>query len=772
MDITRQYTQQGFIQALAEANYGERTNGYPNEAHTEADVGGEFMLAYELDLSYLVYDWYLPVQDLQKISQMPQLGWPLLPAHVYELCNLELYAEVHAIKDLVGKLLFPTFAKEAPWMVDQLQDYWMGGVNNNAVWTDICWLNLMKWLKTGKADGYCIPEMNYNPASAEQAIRHQKAMERAQHRMRQILKEHMAQVNIQTTRTGRGTTFTRTDAPKAAFLEENKPASPHPTMSQPMPSVASQNCVNIDQASVVFSVNQSYSYLGQSLAIGDWNGDGLDDVLLGAPGYVLPSYPDDGGNPIHAQIGAAFLVYGQKGLNKDSRLRFDVSQHLDDPSSMSYWLGSETGARFGAAVLSLDFNADGFLDLVASAPGIGTATFTSTGAVYVYLGYKGSNGFPALPSTPSITIASTYNFTNLGTTLKACDVNGDGHDDLIIGSPYAPHSGNNFSNPWNHKMYQAGAVSIFLSGRHDSKNKSKNNVITLDYQKDSDWFSEGEQLYAWFGNDISCYALPNQNQTLLLVSAPLSAYATDSSQRKVVSAVGSIYLFSLSHRDLFSQRLLLLNGSSRFDQFGMSATFSRPFASSYSQKTRENKATSVPSDLYIVAGMPTATSVLDYFIHLPQAGSAVLLSVSSLLEGPSIQNLNQTSRGTIKTRFIGDVSYGRLGWKVVGERDLDGDGWDEVWVSQTLTRTEAGAAFLFRGGKTFPSGDTRELVSNSAWCAFPNHLHSRFGEEVAFLKFSDSTIAATDILLAGPRDSAQTTHGGQVALYLQAFSHQ
>jgi hypothetical protein len=47
----------GFIQALAESDFYVRNSSYDGAQHTKADAGGEFMAAYELDLSFISDIW-------------------------------------------------------------------------------------------------------------------------------------------------------------------------------------------------------------------------------------------------------------------------------------------------------------------------------------------------------------------------------------------------------------------------------------------------------------------------------------------------------------------------------------------------------------------------------------------------------------------------------------------------------------------------------------------------------------------------------------------
>ena len=56
------------------------------------------MAAYEVDLSFLLSEWYLPSEDLAIIFQ--RANFTEVTSWIIETCNLELYAEVQAIADL------------------------------------------------------------------------------------------------------------------------------------------------------------------------------------------------------------------------------------------------------------------------------------------------------------------------------------------------------------------------------------------------------------------------------------------------------------------------------------------------------------------------------------------------------------------------------------------------------------------------------------------------------------------------------------------------
>jgi glycosylphosphatidylinositol phospholipase D len=116
------------------------------------------MSAYEIDLSFLVDEWYLPSEDLTVIYEM--LGFTEVSPDVIDTCVGLLYAEVQAIKNLPSELLYPYFAAQAPFLVDQFQDWWDGGVDDMAIWSTWCWPNIIDWLEVGPNKNVCLIEFN------------------------------------------------------------------------------------------------------------------------------------------------------------------------------------------------------------------------------------------------------------------------------------------------------------------------------------------------------------------------------------------------------------------------------------------------------------------------------------------------------------------------------------------------------------------------------------------------------------------------------------
>jgi FG-GAP repeat len=154
---------------------------------------------------------------------------------------------------------------------------------------------------------------------------------------------------------------------------------------------------------------------GSAVATGDFNGDGIVDVAVGAPGEAVASA---------VNTGAVNVLYGSAGGLTGGPV-------LTQPNA-------EAGDLFGAALAAADFDDDGFADLAVGVPGENVGAVGNAGAVTVLSGsdlglttagsqtlFQGGNG-----------VAGTAEaWDSFGMSLAPGIMGGDGIADLVVGVP-------------------------------------------------------------------------------------------------------------------------------------------------------------------------------------------------------------------------------------------------------------------------------------------------------------------------------------------------
>ncbi|MBI2419220.1 MAG: FG-GAP repeat protein [Ignavibacteriales bacterium] len=144
---------------------------------------------------------------------------------------------------------------------------------------------------------------------------------------------------------------------------------------------------------------------------GDVNGDGFDDILVGAPGAELTA-------------GNAYLYFGGPSMDNVSDLTF---------TGDSSYFGSIMAGKG-------DINGDGISDVVISDYNYDRCR----GKVYVYLGGQFIDNI----SDYTMTGDSIYRYFGYALD-KSGDVNGDGYNDLVVSGP---GSAGSYGNPYVHSF--------------------------------------------------------------------------------------------------------------------------------------------------------------------------------------------------------------------------------------------------------------------------------------------------------------------------------
>jgi hypothetical protein len=154
---------------------------------------------------------------------------------------------------------------------------------------------------------------------------------------------------------------------------------------------------------------------GSILAVGDFNNDGLDDLVVGAPGEAIGNSGADSG---------AIFLYLSAGARLGAPRMY--TQSLVDVN--------EAGDKFGSSLAVGDFNDDGYADLAVGAPGENySGSGANAGVVYLFFGADNGLSSPlVLDQRPSGRNESGDKF---GSSLAAGDFDGDGLDDLAVGAP-------------------------------------------------------------------------------------------------------------------------------------------------------------------------------------------------------------------------------------------------------------------------------------------------------------------------------------------------
>lgn len=233
--------------------------------------------------------------------------------------------------------------------------------------------------------------------------------------------------------------------------------------------------------------------MGTSLAVGDFNGDNIDDLAVGAHNAQFDN----------SRNGKVYILYG--GTDRDGQLSSQTGGQEDGQAAGSHYGnfvlnkadlvvdGYEDKGQFGLALFSADVDNDGIDDLIVGSPGTNVNGNEMTGAVYIYSGTPGG-----IIKKPASRIYGQSPNEKFGSSISAGDFNKDGKIDLAVGA---------YTASINEKS-QAGRIYLY---DNSLVNGSAMFVSTTSFQ--------GNDTKSWFGFAMAVGDANGDNIDDLLVSS-------------------------------------------------------------------------------------------------------------------------------------------------------------------------------------------------------------------------------------------------------------
>jgi len=451
---------------------------------------------------------------------------------------------------------------------------------------------------------------------------------------------------------------------------------------------------------------------------GDVNGDGFDDVIVGA----------FGADPNGLSSGSSYVVFGKASgfsANFDlSTLNGNNGFRLDGVAAHDFSGRSVSNAG--------DVNGDGFDDVIVGAYGA-YPNGVSSGSSYVVFGK--ASGFSATMDLSSLDGSDGFRLDGLAAVdisgwavSNAGDVNGDGFDDVIIGAHYAGPNGNSSGS-----SYVVFGKASGFSATMDLSSLDGSNGFRLDGREENDFSG----LSVSTASDVNGDGFDD-----VIVGAIGAHYAGPNGNWS-----GSSYVvFGKASGFSATMELSSLDGSNGFRLDGGAAyDFSGWSVSNAGDVNGDGFDDLIIGATYAVSNENNSGS--SYVVFGKASGFSATMELSSL-DGSNGFRLDGVSAGDLTGRSVSNAG------------DVNGDGFDDLIVGAPradLNGEESGSSYIIFGRSDFGSdvdfpgtaGDD-ELTGTKAAERFEagagnDKMIGRGGADVFYGEAGDDYIRVSDL---------------------------
>ena len=445
-----------------------------------------------------------------------------------------------------------------------------------------------------------------------------------------------------------------------------------------------------------WSGSSDYDFIGETLAGGDLNSDGLSDVLIGAPQSDTVWLSYGGSSPLEGDVALAQATF--TGNNGDLLGQAMAIADLDGDGAPEVILGepeldgtnSKEGAvhifsnisfsgnfdvaidadakltgpnlltrpSFGSAIAPLDFDGDGYIDLAIGSPNVDAGSLGSAGSVRIW-----SGGSVATATVNTLDFTGQAANDKLGGVIASGDADGDGVDDLLVGSTTSDTTASDAGEAW-----------LVLGSSSWSGSNDVGTSATASFA--------GDAALDGFGNALLLTDLDGDGLGDLIMGA--------SEESTGGSGAGAAYVFldgsAWTGANLGSDADWMATGASTNAELGVSLS---------------SVDLNGDGDAELIVGAPgvSGSSGAAYVFNGPiSAATTTTASADHALEG--------------------GVAAGAAGISVLGLEDHNNDGYGDVavgaWFAASGTKTLAGLVSIWGWVPSFEDEDGDGLLGTRA----------------------------------------------------------